>query len=106
MGDKAVKAPNFTSEQEARIRAMAPLNQSKSRALALEFGKSERSVTAKAVRMGVAYERKQPQTKNGQPVERKEAIVAEIARFVSGNLEGLDKAPKAALQALRDALAA
>jgi len=103
---KEAKAPNFTPEQEARIRESAPLNQEKSRALATEFGKTERSVTAKAVRMGVAYERKQPQTKNGQPVERKEAIVAQIAELVEGNLDGLDKAPKAALQALRNALVA
>lgn len=104
--EKQSKAPNFTPEQEARIRELAPLNQEKSRQLATEFGKSERSVTAKAVRMGVAYERKQPTTKTGAPVERKEAIVAEIAQFVKGNLDGLDKAPKQALQAVRDALKA
>lgn len=101
---KTDKQPNFTKEQEDRIRAFAPLNQAKSRELAAEFGKTERSVTAKAVRMGVPYERKQPVTKTGAPVERKEAIVAEIATIVEGNLEGLDKAPKAALQALRNAL--
>lgn len=100
------KQPNFTPEQEQAIRDAAPLNQAKSRELALQFGKTERSVTAKAVRMGVAYERKQPQTKNGQPVERKEAIVAEIAEIVGANLEGLDKAPKGALQAVRNFLRA
>jgi hypothetical protein len=98
------KQPNFTPEQEARIRDEAPLNQAKSRALAAEFGKTERSVTAKAVRMGVAYERKQSVTKNGQPVERKEAIVSEISEIVGANLEGLDKAPKGALQAVRNFL--
>jgi hypothetical protein len=98
------KQPNFTPEQEARIRDEAPLNQAKSRALAAEFGKTERSVTAKAVRMGVAYERKQPVTKNGAPVERKEAIVSEISEIVGANLEGLDKAPKGALQAVRNFL--
>lgn len=103
---KEQKAPNFTPAQEQRIRDSAPLNQEKSRALALEFGKTERSVTAKAVRMGVAYERKQPQTKTGAPVERKEAIVAEIQAIVGGNLEGLDKAPKQALQAVRNFLTA
>lgn len=104
--DKQSKAPNFTPEQEARIRELAPLNQAKSRQLATEFGKTERSVTAKAVRMGVAYERKQPQTKTGAPVERKEAIVAEIQAIVGGNLEGLDKAPKQALQLVRNFLVA
>jgi hypothetical protein len=100
------KAPNFTPEQEAAIRDAAPLNQAKARELAAAMGKTERSITAKAVRMGVAYERKQPVTKNGSPVEKKEAIVAQIATLVSGNLDGLDKAPKAALQALRNHLVA
>lgn len=96
------KAPNFTPEQEQSIRDAAPLNQQKARELAAAMGKTERSITAKAVRMGVAYERKQPTTKNGGKVEKKETIVAEIAALVSGNLDGLDKAPKAALQALRN----
>ena len=96
------KTPNYSPEQEQRIRDMAPLNQAKATLLATEFGKSARSVTAKAVRMGVAYERKQPQTKTGAPVERKEAIVAQISEVVNANLDGLDKAPKQALQALRD----
>lgn len=102
--EKQSKAPNFTSEQEARIRELAPLNQALSRQLAVEFGKTERSVTAKAVRMGVGYIRKEPTTKSGAPVERKEAIVAEIATLVEGNLDGLEKAPKQALQAVRNAL--
>ena len=98
----------YSKEQEARIAAEAPLNQAKAEALAAEFGEkfTGKSVIAKAIRMGVAYERKQPVTKSGAPVERKEALVAEIAQVVSGNLDGLEKAPKAALQALRDALAA
>lgn len=103
---KTEKQPNFTPEQEARIRELAPLNQEKSRMLATEFGKTERSVTAKAVRMGVAYERKQPTTKSGAPVERKEAIVAEIAEMVGQSLDGLEKAPKGALQAVRNFLRA
>lgn len=98
----------YSAEQEARIRAEAPLNQAKAEALAAEFGPkfSARSVIAKAVRMEVAYERKVAVTKTGAPVERKEAIVAEIASLVGANLEGLDKAPKGALQSLRDFLAA
>lgn len=102
----ADKAPNYTAAQEAEIRAAAPLNQAKAIALAEKFGKSARSVTAKAVRMGIAYERKQPTTKAGGKVERKEAIVSEIAEIVSANLDGLEKAPKGVLQALRDFLAA
>lgn len=100
------KAPNFTSEQEQQISDAAPLNLAKATALAEQMGKTARSIIAKAVRMGVAYERKQPTTKAGGKVEKKETIVAEIATLVSGNLDGLDKAPKAALQALRDHLKA
>jgi hypothetical protein len=92
---------------EQAIRDAAPLNQAKARALALTFGEgfTERSVAAKAVRMNVPYERKVAVTKSGAPVEKKEAIVAQIAEIVEANLEGLDKAPKAALQALRDFVA-
>ena len=100
------KAPNFTPEQEATIAAAAPLNQAKARELAAAMNKTERSITAKPIRMGLAYERKQPTTKAGGKVEKKETIVSEISAIVEGNLDGLDKAPKAALQALRDHLAA
>jgi hypothetical protein len=99
---KVAKAPNFTPEQEQAIRDAAPLNQEKARALAAQMGKTERSITAKAVRMNVEYQRKQPTTKSGGKVENKAAIVSEISGLVAGNLDGLDKAPKAALQALRD----
>ena len=98
---KTEKQPNYTPEQEARIRELAPLNQALSEQLATEFGKTPASVRAKAVRMNVPYERKQPTTKNGEPVERKEAIVAELSELVGQSLEGLEKAPKPVLQALR-----
>ena len=96
------KAPNYTPEQEARIEASVPLNADVAAMLAAEFGKSPRSVIAKAVRMGVAYERKTPTTKTGEPITKKETLVAEISAVVSGNLEGLEKAPKPALVALRN----
>ena len=98
----------YTADMEARIVAEAPLNQAKAEALATEFGSkfSARSVIAKATRMGVTYERKQPTTKSGLPVEHKADLVTEISKIVEGNLDGLDKAPKAALQALRNYLTA
>ena len=100
------KTPNYSPSQEARMREFETIDNTVATLLATEFGKSPASVRAKAVRMGLNYVRKAPVTKSGAPVERKEAIVAEIASLVSGNLEGLDKAPKAALQALRNALVA
>lgn len=98
----------YTPAHEARIRETSPLNQAAAEALATEFGSgfTARSVIAKITRMGLPYERKQPVTKNGEKVEQKEKIVAEIAEIVGGNLDGLEKAPKPALQRLRDFLAA
>ena len=109
MATSAKKATSkYTAAMEKRIAESAPLNQAKAEALAAEFGKdfSARSVIAKAVRMNVEYQRKQPTTKSGGAVERKETIVAEIAKVVGANLDGLEKAPKGALQAVRDYLAA
>ena len=98
----------YTPQMEQMIRDAAPLDQSIARELAVAFGEgfTEKSVTAKATRMGVAYNRKVAVSKTGAPVERKEAIVAEIAEIVGQSLEGLEKAPKQALQTLRDFLTA
>lgn len=103
-----MKDPNYTEAQESAIRAAAaeaPLNAERCAALATEFGKTARSVIAKAIRMNVPYARKEPTTKDGQPIEKKGDLVAEIAAVVGGNLDGLEKAPKPALVALRDHLA-
>lgn len=94
------KTPNFTPEQEARIRESAPHNLASATELANEFGKTPRSVIAKIVRMDVGYQSKVRTTKSGDPVISKEKLVGQIANVVEGNLEGLEKAPKAALQAL------
>lgn len=98
----------YTPAMEQALRDAPVLNQAVAAEFAKQFGEkfTARSVIAKINRMGLKYERKQPVTKSGDPVERKEAIVAEIAELVGANLDGLDKAPKQALQALRDHLAA
>jgi hypothetical protein len=103
-------ASKYSAAQEQRIRdaaAAGPLNQAVAATLAAEFGEgfSTKSVVAKITRMSLPYQRKVAVTKTGAKVESKEAICKEIAEFVQGNLDGLDKAPKPALQALRDALA-
>lgn len=100
-------ASKYTPAMEAAIRSEPVLNQAVAERLAAEFGPTftARSVIAKINRMSLPYQRKVATTKTGAPVENKAAIVAEIAALVSGNLDGLDKAPKPALQALRDALA-
>jgi len=100
-------APKYTAQMEQRIRETSPLNQATTDALAAEFGLTGASVRAKISRMaGVKYERKIATTKTGAPVEHKDAIVAQLAELVGANLDGLDKAPKPALQALRDFLTA
>jgi hypothetical protein len=98
----------YNATHEAAIRAEPVLNQEVANRLAASFGPafSGRSVIAKINRMGLKYDRKQPTTKTGDPVEKKDGLVAEIATIVGANLDGLDKAPKPVLQTLRDYLAA
>ena len=98
----------YTAAMEQAIRDEPVLNQTVANRLATEFGPSftGRMVIAKINSMKLPYVKKAATTKTGDPVERKELLVAEIAKFVEGNLDGLEKAPKPALQAIRDAFAA
>lgn len=96
---------NYTDAQEARLAEFDVIDSATAELLAQEFGKDVKSVRAKAVRMGI-YKGKERVSKTGGPIERKEAIVAEIAALVGSNMEGLEKAPKQALVALRQALSA
>ena len=108
-----IKTPNFSPEQERAIRDAAAAgpdgraNLAIATELAEAFGKKARSVIAKMNRMGVPYARKVPTTKTGDPVVKKSDLVAEIADL-SGNavsdLDGLEKASKAALQLIAGAL--
>lgn len=95
---------NYSDAQEAEMLACGTIDNAKALELAERFGKDVRSVRAKAVRMGI-YQKAAKVSKSGEPIERKEAIVAEIAEIVGANMEGLEKAPKLALQAIRKALA-
>lgn len=98
----------YTAAHEATIRAQPVLNKEVAAELAAEFGTgfTARSVIAKINRMGLAYDKVAKTTKAGTAIEQKEAIVAQIAELTELNLEGLEKAPKPALQALRNFLAA
>jgi hypothetical protein len=98
-------AKNYTDAQEARLAEFSVITSETAEMLAQEFGKDVKSVRAKAVRMGI-YQGKTRVSKTGGPIERKEAIVAEIAALVGHNMDGLEKAPKQALVALRSALSA
>jgi len=96
---------NYTDAQEAEMLALGSIDNVVAMQLAEKFGKDVKSVRAKAVRMGI-YQGKVRVSKTGGPIERKEAIAAEIAALVGANMEGLEKAPKQVLVALRAALSA
>jgi len=103
----AKNASQYTADMEAAIRAEPVLNAEVAARLATSFGPkfTGRGVIAKISRMeGVTYQKKAKVTKTGEAVEQKEAIAAEIAELVGANLDGLDKAPKPALQAIRNFL--
>lgn len=94
---------NYSEAQEARMLEFTEITSETATELAAEFGKNQKSVIAKAVRLGI-YKAKE--TKSGAPIERKEQIVADIAKLVQANVEGLEKAPKQVLVALRAKLSA
>jgi hypothetical protein len=101
------KIANYTAEQEAMIRAAAadgPLDLAKATALATAMGKKPRSVIAKAVRMELPYAKRVPTTKTGDPIARKEQIVANIRHYIPDLADGLEGASKASLMSVLVAL--
>lgn len=105
----AEKIVNYTPEQTASMIASYAANPTREtvKALAAELGKSERSVIAKLSREHV-YVKPERVDKTGAPVAKKDALVGEIAEAMhvtEDKLDGLEKAPKAVLRMIRDALA-
>jgi hypothetical protein len=102
------KTVNYTTEQTAEMLAaymLAPTKETVS-ALAAQFGKTTRSIIAKLSREGV-YKKAEYVNKNGETPVDKEKLVSEIAALIgttADKLGGLEKANKAALKMLRDAL--
>lgn len=102
------KPANYTAEQSAKIQADYTANPNKEtvKALADEMGKSERSIVAKLVNLGIYKKAEKAETGEGK-TETKGKLVSEIATLcevtedVFASLEG---ATKVALVALRDAL--
>ncbi len=102
------KIVNYTPEQTSRAvsKYKASPTAETVAALASEFGKTVKSVVAKLSREGV-YMKAERKTKTGAPVVSKEMFVAKIAEAVNVNaekLDGLEKAPKAALTLILKAL--
>lgn len=98
MTAEMVKAYKAETSQEGRLAVVE--------AMAEKFGKSVRSVVAKLSREGV-YVAKQYQTKNGSKPVRKEQLVEDIADVFNismDKVEGLEKAPKRALEAILNAV--
>jgi hypothetical protein len=117
------KTPNYSLAQEAVIRSVAAekggtLTFADCEAIADRVDmrdndgnfRKPRSIVAKISRMAdVAYQPKERVTKSGAPIERKDEIVAEIAKAAGvavATLNGMEKSPKEALVTLRNALAA
>ena len=98
-------AKNYTEAQEAELMAAGVIDNDLAFEFAAKFGKDVRSIRAKAVRMGI-YKAKEKVSKTGGKIESKEAIVADIAAIVGKNLDGLEKASKQSLIAIRAKLSA
>lgn len=100
-----VTEKNYSEAQEAILLAAGIIDNAKAILLAAELKKDVRSVRAKAVRMGI-YKAAEKTSKSGGKVESKDDIVKDIAAIVGKNLDGLEKAPKLALQIIRSKVAA
>lgn len=100
-----VTEKNYSEAQEAILLAAGIIDNAKAIELAGQLQKDVRSIRAKAVRMGI-YKAAEKVSKTGGKVESKEAIVADIAKIVGKNLDGLEKAPKLSLQIIRQRLTA
>ncbi len=98
---------NYTNAQVAALQAQREWTYAECAAFANENGLKVRSVIAKVISLQLAYVPKPKTTKAGEPVVAKAAIVAEIADAVeapAASLAGLEKATKAALFALLEAV--
>lgn len=104
----AEKTVNYTPEMTAELVAAYVATPSKVtvEAFAEKFGKTAKSIVAKLSREGV-YVKAERTSKTGEPVVKKDAMVGMIAEVVGvteDKLDGLEKAPKAALKLIFEAL--
>ena len=100
----------YTPAMLATMREAAPLNLAKVTAMAeteafKKAGATPRSIAAKARTAGIAYDVVKRTTKAGEPVAAKADLVKEISKALGVNgLESLEKAEKAALRKVLDAV--
>lgn len=117
----ADKTPNYSPAQETLILAAIETNggvanKTVAETLAADPAmngengpRNARAIIAKMVRMNVNYQRQEKVTKDGKPVTKKTDLVNKIAALAdvsAAKLDGLDKAPKLALETLAAAFAA
>jgi hypothetical protein len=101
------KAQKYSQEMVDLINAVEPpFNLSKAVKLAehpvfVAADITPRGLVAKALTMGLEYQKQAKTSKTGEPIMRKETLVAEIEALTGlDNLDSLGKADKAALKAL------
>jgi hypothetical protein len=98
----AEKIVNYTEEQTSEMLQAyldAPTRETVEM-LAVQFGKSVRSIVAKLSREGV-YQKAAPVTKTGEPVTRKDDLadrLAAVCGLTEAEADSLTKASKSALQ--------
>jgi hypothetical protein len=103
------KIANYTESQTARMIGEYTANPSKDTVamLAVEFGKSVRSIVAKLSREGV-YQKAERTTKTGEPIQKKDATadaIGAVLQLTEAETESLTKANKTALLKIFAALA-
>ena len=100
-----MRQPNYTPEMVAVINGTneRPFNKEIAQDIAVRIGKSRRSVIAKIKSMGLSYAVKKRVAKDGSAITLKTDLVLAIAKGLDMDaldLDGLTKAPKAALSNL------
>ena len=105
MADTAIRPKNYTDEMVAQMIDAYEANPSRETVdmLAGEMGKSVRSIIAKLSREGV-YVAQPKVTKTGEPVVRKQELVASLQSHFGIEIPTLVKASKADLQRLVDSI--
>ena len=94
---------NYSKEMESQLLARSPITYDIAQELAESFGKTLRSVVAKACSMqNVTYIARERVSKNGADICRKADLVDEITRALATDedLTGLTKATKSSLENL------
>ena len=105
MADTAIRPKNYTDEMVAQMTEAYVANPTRETVdtIAKDLGKNTRSVIAKLSREGV-YVAQPKVTKTGEPVVRKQELVAMLQDHFGVQMPTLVKASKADLQKLVDTL--